>query len=279
MASRGWLRNSLQFLYIVAVGFTALLALAGYWVPAVVLLCISVPLIWWLGSRGAEGGRQSDEERAWFAQALRAEQELRMRPTRYEIPPGVEASLSTASLQDVPANVRTRPNPPLADQVTKLALQKSGTLSPLTHVAVVYRLCFAPLMKTAEEALFIRFGHINTGTGPATGMIDGGKYEEAWVLVTTRSVKWHLVADYVPGMPLQTPPDQAPTGNREIFFGPTTSSSNASPLLGSSGTLVRGVTLQQVQGDAVQRCVILFGEDPSSIPVLAEIRTRTSGSP
>jgi hypothetical protein len=264
-----------QLHYLAAIpGADALLAVGGLWGPAAVLFFLGAPLFWWLRNRKARRFRLG---------RFREIRTLNDQPTRYEIPPNIQALLSTESLDDVPASIRTSLGPTIDGNyqfgVSALTLQKVGTLSPWTHFAVVYRLCFAPFMEQKEEPLFLRFGLINTGVGPSTGSVRMGDDESGWILVTTFAVKWHLVNDHVPGMPPRSPLDSMLAGAREVFFGPRTSSAESGPQAGPGASVLRGITLQHEDDHHdTWRHVILIGDDPSAVSVLAEIRTRTRGN-
>jgi len=100
----------------------------------------------------------------------------------------------------------------------KETLRKLGFLPPGTSYGVVYRACFAPFIEDGEEPLYLRFAWVALGVGHRDNPPKMRDAEEAWVVVTTAAVRWHLVTDRVPGMPPRNPMEAMLPGVREAFY-------------------------------------------------------------
>jgi hypothetical protein len=121
--------------------------------------------------------------------------------------------LSAASLDDIPDSVRIG-SPYDASDEEVLEAARVGFVHPQTNYGVVYRIAFAPRLEPREEPITMRVMFATTCPAsqglPAKPTID----DAAWLVVTSRALRWHFCLDGVPGMATGIPP----AGPREAEY-------------------------------------------------------------
>jgi hypothetical protein len=159
----------------------------------------------------------------------------------------------------------------------KETLRKLGFLPPGTNYGVVYRACFAPFIEDGEEPLYLRFAWVALGVGHRDNPPKMRDAEEAWVVVTTAAVRWHLVTDRVPGMPPRNPMEAMLPGVREAFYSSGLMVQAGEPQTGPGGTLVRALMLERRDDMAsTWKHTIVVAADPSTDALIADVQKRAA---
>ena len=123
--------------------------------------------------------------------------------------------LAAGNLDDVPETVRIGSPYDAPDEVV-LEFAQRGVLHPQTNYGVVYRVAFAARMEPREQPITMRT--MFATSQPASSVARHPTLDDsAWLLITSRALRWHFVVDGVPG-PAETGLVPRPDGPRNAEY-------------------------------------------------------------
>jgi hypothetical protein len=186
---------------------------------------------------------------------------------QYTIPPEVADRLPSADLSDVPPEVVAESPRDATDEEVADSLSRTGHLPRETNFGVVYRACFAPLMKNAsEKPLYLRVCFVSIATAD-----EFGAAKQAWLLVTTRGVRWHAFTDRLPGMPPRQPSESLWPPIRELRYvaGYEVGSGETQPAYG--GIPVRPLLMKERYGQHRSSYLFMIPADHSTDALIDDV--------
>jgi hypothetical protein len=243
------------------------LVIGGQWIPAALVFLVGAPLFWNLRNRARVARFQPKPDEA-----------SPIRDWARGIPSEVAARLSSSNLDDVPGTVRVGSRRDASDREVRDTLSRVGALPPNTNFGVVYRSCFAPMMDEGEQPVAIRFGFVASSAGPVGSEVKFGEVEEAWILVTSKGVRWHWLTDRVPGMPPRTPTEALLPPLRDAVFTETASIKAGDAQAGPPGIPVRPVMIKVPDASREWRHLLLIPVDPSTDELITYVTSQPLGS-